>query len=291
MCWTVARGRTVHMERTHRHLWASVAIIAALVAGIVAVGVDGWPGEPSGCIEAGDCYCEAFTGGLIEQPANTLSNLAFVAVGLWVIAQARSRRGGSGLIATDPGVANLYGWIAVGLGLGSMLFHGSMTEWGGWADLVSMYLFITFFLLYELRRLLGRTGTWMLGWWVVVNLALAAFQWVANNGIGKFIFGALIVATLAANRRVVRSPDVVRDERFFWAGLGTYVAGNVIWMLSRTGAPLCEPASLLQGHALWHITSAAAVGLFFLYLRSEQSEHDKSHRSAGVDHSLPTDGS
>ena len=254
------------------------AIRAAVITAIVltclaAVGVGGWPGEPSGCIEAGDCYCEAFTNGLVEQPANTFSNLGFVAVGLWVLTFVGRRAPGANPIADDPRITRLYGWIAVGLGVGSMLFHGTMTEWGGWADLVSMYTFITFFLLYEVRTKRSASAEWLLRWWTTANIVLALFQWFANNGIGKWVFGALIIATLVANRLVIGAVGgarlVVRDQRFFWIGLGTYVAGNIIWTLSRTGAVLCNPESLVQGHAVWHLTSAGAIAAFFLYLRSE----------------------
>ncbi len=271
-------------------MWTAVTVTVGFMVAAAWLGTGGWAGEPSGCIEAGDCYCEAFTNGLIAQPANTLSNLAFVAVGLWVLAQVRPRHRGTGLMATHPGIATLYGWIAIGLGLGSMLFHGTMTEWGGWADLVSMYLFITFFFLYELRILLGRPARWLVAWWIGGNAVLAGFQWLADNGIGKLVFAALIVLTLATNRRVVRTGRVLRDERFFWAGLGTYLAGNIVWTLSRTGAPWCDPDTALQGHALWHITSAAAVGLFYCYLRSEDVGHDPWREAAGTGHSTGTVG-
>ncbi|HEY8547728.1 MAG TPA: hypothetical protein VIL36_21845 [Acidimicrobiales bacterium] len=33
-------------------------------------------------------------------------------------------------------------------------------------------------------------------------------------------------------------------------------------LLTRTGAPLCRPHSLLQGHAAWHVLTAAAVALW-----------------------------
>ncbi|MDH3499665.1 MAG: ceramidase [Acidimicrobiia bacterium] len=256
-----------------RDIAAAIVITAAILAGLAAIGNGGWPGEPSGCIEAGDCYCEAFTGGLVEQPANTFSNLGFVAVGLWVLTLAGRPAAGRNLIADDTRISRLYGWIAIGLGVGSMLFHGTMTEWGGWADLVSMYAFITFFLLYEVRTRRNAGAAWLLQIWIFANLVLATFQWFADNGIGKVVFAALIVGTLTANLRVVapRSgpPRALRNQRLFWTGLAAYVVGNVIWMLSRTGGVLCEPDSILQGHAVWHLTSAAAVAVFFLYLRSE----------------------
>jgi hypothetical protein len=33
-------------------------------------------------------------------------------------------------------------------------------------------------------------------------------------------------------------------------------------LLTRTGAPLCRPESLLQGHAAWHALTALAIALW-----------------------------
>lgn len=270
-------GDTIRDRKTRRDVIVATVTTAVILAALAVVGGGGWPGEASGCIEAGDCYCEAFTGDLVEQPVNTLSNLGFVAVGLWILTFVGRPAAGGNLIGDDPRITRLYGWIAIGLGVGSMAFHATMTEWGGWADLVSMYLFITFFLLYEVRTWQDAPADWLLRMWVWANVLLAGFQWLVDNGIGKFVFAALIVATLVFNRLVATGRGmgrpVRRDQRLFWTGLGLYLAGNVVWTLSRTNGPLCAPESLLQGHALWHLTSAAAVGVFFLYLRSEDAPY------------------
>ena len=47
-----------------------------------------------------------------------------------------------------------------------------------------------------------------------------------------------------------------RPSKTTWLLAGTAIAANV---LTRTGAPLCRPDSLLQGHAAWHVLTAAAV--------------------------------
>ncbi len=39
--------------------------------------------------------------------------------------------------------------------------------------------------------------------------------------------------------------------------------GLVVWASSRTGGPWCDPESLLQGHAVWHVAAAVAVGLLY----------------------------
>jgi hypothetical protein len=263
---------------------ALVGTGTALALGI-AVGAGGWPGEPSGCIAVQDCYCEAFTGGIIEQPVNTLSNIGFVLVGLWILWTASQDRaqGGPSRMTREPVYGLLYGAVGVFIGIGSMYFHASMTEWGGWIDLVSMHLFITYLLLYDVVVLQNRSTAWFLRSFAVANVALGMVLWVMDNGYGKFLFGALIVVTMVAEYRLGRrDAPVARDRRWFWAGLAVYGFGQVIWLLSRDGAPLCDPDSLLQGHALWHLTGAATVLLLYRYLRSEQIENEFADRRAEV---------
>lgn len=244
------------------------ALTAAALGAAAVVGAGGWPGEPSGCIAAGDCYCEAFTGGLIAQPVNTISNVAFLGVGMWVLRFA-SRRRADNALARSPLLVGLYAGIAIFLGLGSILFHGAMTEWGGWADLVAMHMFITFFLLYELMVLWQRDVAWFVRTFTWLNIGLAALLWPINNGSGKYVFATIVALTIVVNRLVARRSGP-RDDRWFWAGLASYGAGNIIWALSRDGGPLCAPDSYLQGHALWHLAAAGAVALLFRYLWSEQ---------------------
>ena len=75
----------------------------------------------------------------------------------------------------------------------------------------------------------------------------------------------------------VRPSGVSRDLR--WLGLagGIFLIGLVIWRLSHTGAPLCYPESLLQGHAVWHLLCAISTAAIFVYY---QSEHDPWARRA-----------
>ena len=47
-----------------------------------------------------------------------------------------------------------------------------------------------------------------------------------------------------------------------------FASGLIVWFLSRTGGPLCDPHSVIQGHAVWHAASAAAVGILFRTDRS-----------------------
>src|SRR2546423_1919555 len=138
-----------------------------LVLGLFLIFVAaGWPGTPNSCIppkalnlpappanaspavrlhyenttvNESTCYCEAFwvpdvksTTGGIRQPVNTWFNLysiftSFI-VAVWV---CRDRRRGLGStpIQTHAWLPDLYIFVVLFLGLGSMWFHGALKEW------------------------------------------------------------------------------------------------------------------------------------------------------------------
>ena len=60
-------------------LAAVLLVFVASLTPLVAFALAGWPGEVNGCVERGTCFCEAFRTGTVRQPANTLSNLGFMA--------------------------------------------------------------------------------------------------------------------------------------------------------------------------------------------------------------------
>ncbi len=57
---------------------------------------------------------------------------------------------------------------------------------------------------------------------------------------------------------------------WFWVGVGVFVLAFVIWFLSWTNGPLCDPNSPFQGHGVWLLLSAAAVGCLYKYFRAEE---------------------
>ena len=48
-------------------------------------------------------------------------------------------------------VPDLYIFCVLFLGLGSMWFHASLTQWGGVIDAASMYVFLAFLVFYSIR--------------------------------------------------------------------------------------------------------------------------------------------
>jgi hypothetical protein len=141
----------------------------------------------------GGSDCEALHDGVLGQPVNGMSSLAYVAVAAYVL-----RRGG------PPAPAWALAWV----GVGSLLYHGPMPPGAEWLHDASL---------------------------VAVPAAALAVAW---------------------RRRSFPRPPV--------AAVVALAAGAVANVLTRTGAPLCRPDSLLQGHALWHVLTAVGAGAWLV---------------------------
>jgi hypothetical protein len=269
----------------HRALfWGAVAFVAYLALLLLFAWL-GWPGELDQCtLPGGNCYCETTHSAgeaVIRQPSNTWSNVAAVLSGLLILAFADRVR--AGRTEFDPRrnpmlsggfYAVSYGAVVLFLGPGSMAFHASLTRFGGWLDTLSMILFITFVLLYDVARILGYHNRLVFaGAYIGVNVVLGLITWiVSGSGVAVFAAGVALAVCLEV-AIALRGIGGVRRPLFPWlaAGLTVFAAALLIWRLSWTGAPLCDPHSPLQGHALWHV---AAEGLVpFLLFRHFRGEH------------------
>lgn len=262
-------------------VWGLIGFAVVMLVYLI-LALMGWPGTPDTCtLPGGNCYCEAYpppnAGAIVKQPANTLSGLFAVIAGLVVLAITDRDRAAGG--AANPmrsggfyGVA--YGGLLVFLGPGAMFFHGGLTHFGGWLDNLSMILYVTFVVLYDAFRVWrwdDRIGAFV-GFYAFINLTLGVLTWLVG-GSGTIIFAVLAgMAVLAQGWILWKRPSGIERKFVPWllAGLISFGVAIVIWALSFTGAPLCAPDSLLQGHAVWHLLAMALTPFcVFLYLRDE----------------------
>jgi hypothetical protein len=265
------------MLSSRREFWWGLAGFAVLLIIFFALAALGWPGNPDSCLAdvPNTCWCEAIhTGELVKQPTNTWSNLGFVVAGLLILWQVGRDRDQppvlSNPMTTSTAYAVALGAVVLFLGPGSMFFHGSITDWGGWIDTYSLSLFGSFGLLYALARIFHWSDGVFLGVYLGVNALTGVFTWLVD-GTGTPIF-ALLVAGWVHTEGVIlfRAPGgVQRQWPWLGAALGVFAVAMLIWSLSQTGRPLCDPYSWFQGHGVWHLLSAVAAGFTFLYLRTE----------------------
>ena len=207
----------------------------------------------------GESDCEALRDGLIAQPINTLSSLAFGAVGLWLLLRGWRRPPGSRLYTM------VFGASFVLVGLGSVAFHGPQVSGSRWLHDWSIATAVAFVAAYDLavaRRWPAKTMMPIyLGTITGVGIVLAAAP-----DSSEPIVGALAAAVVASEVYVHRAVELPRPDPTSRVLYGTaavaFVAALVLNFLGRTGAPWCDPESLAQGHAAWHVLASLAAAAF-----------------------------
>ena len=170
--------------------------------------------------------CETIGLGLLGQPVNALSSLALVVAGLLVLGRDR--------------------WMATALaatGVGSFLFHGPLAPGGEWIHDVTLAWLIL------VVGISSRGWERRLG---ALGLAAIAPVFYAVPAIADPLTAALVGVTLLLL--------VSDDRRFDTLGpIALLGISAIVGRLGSTGGPWCNPESVLQTHALWHMGAAAAV--------------------------------
>jgi hypothetical protein len=258
-------------------VWITVAAVLVSLAVLAAFALAGWPGAPNGCLETFGCFCEAPRPGLVRQPANTFSNLGFIAVGIAIAAERGRLRARGGAAPANPFTTTAFfpalcGVVVALLGPGSMFLHASLTRWGGQVDVLSMYLWATFSIAYAALRAL-RLSTAGFAALFATLLAAAAWSKFRAPVSSDVVFGLLIAGFSAGEYTVWRRRPELRQNRRWLALAGLcFGAAFALWLPSRgPDGALCDPHSLLQGHAAWHLLCAAAAGSIWCYWRSERA--------------------
>lgn len=200
--------------------------------------------EPAGLTGPG---CEAIADGFLREPVSAVSSLAYVLAAVLVVLQAR-RRG------TPPRTVAGYAALVAGIGVGSVVQHGPDPAWADLAHDLPLLATLCLVAADGVAALRGRARVWW--WWVAPTAALVpAILLVprpADVAQAAIAAVAVVVTLLRARRAPAVRPRVL-------VAVGLLAVGATIGTLSRAGGPLCDPTSLWQGHAAWHVLSAAAL--------------------------------
>lgn len=151
------------------------------MVGTSEIAAGGW----TGTLRFGVPDCERVLSDIVAQPVNTVSSLAFVAVG--ALFWKRDR-----VLAISVAM----------VGVGSVWFHAQLTTPAARVHDVAI----------------------VLGVLLIIHRVWRANAW-----------------------------------RHIAPGLAILSVGVVVWWFSRTGGAWCNPDSVLQLHALWHVLAALAI--------------------------------
>lgn len=205
----------------------------------------------------GGSDCEHIGQGLLAQPANTLSSLAYVLAGALLLWRA--------FVGRPPTrtARVAYAVNVIGVGVGSIVFHGPMPAWGRFAHDISIAAVLAFFIGYDVGlaggAAAGRGLAIFAGLTVVCAVALAVWPDAANA-----LDALLVAGAVAAEVAVARSPfGRAAGATTVWiVGAGVLAVAAVVNALGRTDGPLCSADSPLQMHAFWHVATAFVLWLY-----------------------------
>ena len=115
----------------------------------------------------------------------------------------------------------------------------------------------------------------MLAWGYAVVIVVSELAENAGGHVpvvhhaGNLVFGLTILAAVGTEVALWRRGDPRQDVRYGLGSVGTLLLAFAIWIPAQSGSALCDPTSLLQGHAAWHVLDAAAAYLLFRHYAAE----------------------
>ena len=205
----------------------------------------------------GGSDCERIGQGLLAQPANTVSSLAYILAGALLLGRAFSDR-------SRPHVASfVYAVAVIGVGVGSVAFHGPMPAWGRFEHDFSIAAVLAFVIGYDVAFARGATVDAGLALSAVLAGACAVVLAVWPDA-ANWLDAVLVVGAVTAEVGATRSPTgrATGDARIWIVGIAVLTTGAVLNTLGRTDAPLCNADSPVQLHAFWHVVTAVVLWLY-----------------------------
>lgn len=195
-----------------------------------------------------DLYCERCGPGLLAEPINAVTSLAFPIAGwaAWMLA-----RRGAGLPA---GVGTLVA-LSVAIGVGSVAFHTFATPWARWLDILPILMFQVGFLWIYLRRVVGAGRP-------AASAAIAGL--LAGVALGRRYPGVLNGSLIYAPAFVVLVGLGVYHARAGEPGRFVLLLAAGVFALSLACRSIDEavcPYVPIGTHFLWHLLNGALLYL------------------------------
>jgi hypothetical protein len=213
----------------------------------------------------GESDCETIGGGFLAQPINAISSLAFSVVGLGAIWWATRVEGNERVVRVAFGV------LMVLTGAGSVMFHGPQGPGSQFGHDVTFLVTVWFVAIINMAEALLWKRT--LGWAVfVAGGAVLSVVLVLSPGLTNILMVATVISLVVSDVMLHRNGRV--RVRWYIVSLGAILTAVVMFLLGRTGAPLCDPDSLFQGHGVWHLLGAVALGAYFVATSDSRTSQD-----------------
>ncbi len=205
-------------------------------------------------------WCEERVCALINEPANTWSNLFFILVGLFLI-----YRGYKSQTSSMKKFNILFGTTVTIMGSFSFIYHATNNYFTQILDFVGMYFYVYFLLcisLYHFKMMKARNAFYAFFCFVIVSIALIPASRYIHFPYHAIVGFAAVALTMLQVRGWLTDKNYPKKDLLICLGFFALGAGFSYSDVSRL---FCDPSNhFVQGHAIWHLCSA--LGTWFSYL-------------------------
>lgn len=203
-------------------------------------------------------YCEYSNfASWIRQPMNAISNYIYYLIGAQILLTKTSS-----FFSKHKLFKLSVGSTSILIGFTSMLFHGGYVAWTKTLD--SSFVYAGALLLFVMLLRVGSKQKAVAAWYdqvVLVLFSLVVLTFLALN-LDSIYFVLLIILASALVISWEKRNGVRFKRSYLIIAMVTFLLSFAVRQIDVSKA-VCDPNSLIQLHALWHIGSA--IGFWYLY--------------------------
>lgn len=199
------------------------------------------------------CFCEKLHLDQIVQPVNSLTNIFFLFVGIWILFQLK----------TWDLFSVIYSYISIFLGIGSFFYHATMTFLGMWFDVFFMYAYILFlilFLFYKANVLNKIQSIYI----YIFLLTISGIFLLESPVYRRFLFGFYVILIIIVFFQIKKIKII--KPKYFYISLILFIISYTIWILDFY-LIFCNKDSLIQGHGIWHTINSIVMYTLYLFFK------------------------
>ena len=201
-----------------------------------------------------DCFCESLKQGVLMQPVNAISSLAYVFAGLWLLLKYPKLR-------KMPYA--FFAFVFVLIGLSSFYYHAKFNLLGQVLDVGTMFLFVFGMILIWHKRSVRQGNILLLYGVLAILVGVSVAVLVYFPLYRRILWGSVLLGVVFLEIRYQFAKRGSLNS-YFKQGLIILLIGALMWVLDRYRI-ICFPDSILQLHSIWHIATAIAGYFLVLY--------------------------
>ena len=200
-------------------------------------------------------FCEASRCAWIKEPANTWSNLGYLAAGVAVLVMVGRR--------TERPILRLLALVALLPALGSAFHHASGIRAAMLADYAGMFLGTGALTALNVRRWLGSRDPAAYAVLFVTTAVLLGLV-ALLPGAERMIF-MFAMPCCAIELRLFFRDRAQISYRFYGVAWLCVIVGSVFWWLDLARVWCVPEDHVINGHALWHLCTAGSLVMYLRY--------------------------